>query len=371
MNIKLAFILLITSLLGGCATMQGASAFHTANDTQKLQENENRLWYEASNYDHSIQVSDQVYDNKQLTAYLQSVVNHLYPEFKGAITVRLYDSTALNAFTLPNGSIYFNIGLLSRIENEAQLATVLAHESVHFIRKHSYKERVSSINAAAFALSGIPFSSLAAVSSISGFSQDLEREADKMGYERLIKAGYDPREAPKVFQLLADEVKAIGEKEPYFFSSHPKLIDRIDEFTQLSRKFKGTGRVGKEKFNELVKPVRLDVLRKNIGEDRYKSVILVMEGKNAQTKYPAAGYYYLGEAYYRRDEKGDKKKAIIAYKTAQRYAPKFAPTYKRLGLYYMKKGNKQKARKYFTRYLALASKNARDRSYVKHYLKSL
>ena len=95
--------------------------------------------------------------------------------------VRIYDSTELNAFALPNGSIYFNIGLLARIENEAQLATILAHEAAHFIEKHSFRQRVSSKNYAAFAVSGIPFSRLVAVSSISGFSQDLEREADKKG----------------------------------------------------------------------------------------------------------------------------------------------------------------------------------------------
>lgn len=368
---NLFIIPLVVSLLGGCATMQGEGEFHSANDTKKLQETENRLWYEASGFDHTIQVSDQIYNNKKLTAYLQHVVDRLYPEFKGTIKVRIYDSTSLNAFALPNGSIYFNVGLLARIENEAQLAAVLAHESVHFIRKHSYKQRVSSKNAAAFALSGIPFSSLAAVSSISGFSQDLEREADTMGYKRLVKAGYDPKEAAKVFQLLADEVKALGVKEPYFFSSHPKLIDRINEFKQLSQKYKGKGRVGSRKFDKLVKPVRLDVLRKDIGQDRYKSVILVMKDKKSRTKYPAAGYYYLGEAYYRRDEQGDQKNAFKAYKKAEKLAPRFAPTYKRLGLYYMKKGNKHKARRYFTRYLRLADKNARDRSYVKQYLKSL
>jgi predicted Zn-dependent protease len=47
--------------------------------------------------------------------YLQGVMDRLYPEFKGKIHVHLYDSTQLNAFALPNGSIYFNIGLLARI----------------------------------------------------------------------------------------------------------------------------------------------------------------------------------------------------------------------------------------------------------------
>jgi hypothetical protein len=119
-------------------------------------------------------------------------MDRLYPEFKGKIQVHLYDSTQLNAFALPNGSVYFNIGLLARIANEAQLAAVLGHEAAHFIEKHSFRERVSAKNASAFAVSGIPFASLAAVSSISGFSRDLEREADMKGYARLVKGGLRP-----------------------------------------------------------------------------------------------------------------------------------------------------------------------------------
>ncbi len=358
--------------LSGCATMGGvSSSFSNAEDTGNLHDKERRLWHEAAGFDSTIERSDQIYHNKKATAYLQSVMDRLYPEFKGKIHVRIYDSTELNAFALPNGSIYFNIGLLARMENEAQLAAVLAHEATHFIEKHSFKQRVSTKNSAAFAVSGIPFANLAAASSISGYSQDLEREADAKGYKRLVKSGYNPREAHKIFQYLADEVEALNIEEPYFFSSHPQLVDRIDEFKRLSAKHKGGGRIGKKSYNRIMIPIRLDVLRKDIGQDRYKSVILVMEDSKKRRYYPAAGYYYLGEAYLRRDEKGDMNKALKAYKKAAKKSPKFAPSYMRLGMYYMKKGNKRKARYNFKQYLKLASKNARDRAYVEQYLNSL
>lgn len=369
-NLYLALLVLL-SLLSGCATMGGVTSFSNAEDTGNLHEKERRLWHEAAGFDDTIERSDQIYAHKKATAYLQKVMDRLYPEFKGKIHVRIYDSTELNAFALPNGSIYFNIGLLARIENEAQLATILSHEAAHFIEKHSFQQRVSSKNSAAFAVSGIPFASLAAVSSISGFSRDLEREADRKGYERLLKAKYDPREAHKVFQHLADEVKALDIEEPYFFSTHPMLIDRINEFKSLSAKYKGRGRIGSKAYNRIMKSIRLDALSKDVGQDRFKSVILVMEDSKKRSYYPSAGYYYLGEAYHRRDEKGDAGKALKAYKKAEKKSPKFAPTYMRLGMHYMKKNNKSKARRYFKRYLKLASKDARDRSYVQQYLKSL
>jgi len=365
------YITLLCLFFVGCASTSGVTSFSNAEDTGNLQDKERRLWHEAAGFDDTIDRSGQLYNNKQATAYLQSVMDRLYPEFKGKIHVYIYDSTQLNAFALPNGSIYFNIGMLARIENEAQLAAVMSHEAAHFIEKHSFRQRVRSKNAASFAVSGIPFASLAAVSSISGFSRDLEREADTLGYARLVQSGYNPHESHKVFQHLADEVEVLGVEEPYFFSSHPRLVERIDEFKRLSAQHKGGGRVGSKSYNDVMNSIRLDALRKDMGQDRFKSVILVMEDSEMRRYYPAAGYFYLGEAYNRRDAENDRGKALEAYKKAEKLSPDFVPTYMRLGTHYMKKGNKGKARHYFSRYLSLAPENARGRDYVQQYLSSL
>lgn len=365
------FILQLALLLGACASTEGVTSFKSADDTAKLHEMERRMWHEADSYDVTLDRSGQVYDQARVTAYVQGVMDRLYPEFKGKIVVRLYDSTDLNAFAMFNGSVYVNIGMLARMENEAQLAALLGHEATHFVEKHGFHKRVTAKNASAFAETGVPFSRLAAVSSISGFSRDLEREADLKGYERMVKAGYDPREAPKLFQHLADEVKALKIEAPYFFSSHPELNERIDEFKRLAASHKGGGRVDAEAYNTMMAQIKLDALRKDVGQDRYASVILVMEDSRKSRTYPAAGYFYLGEAYSRRDEKNDAGKALEAYKTAARLAPKFAPTHMRLGMHYMKSGNKGAARRHFEQYLSLAPKDAADRQYVQQYMNSL
>ena len=154
---RLLGLFFLSLLASGCATTGDVTAFKDANDTSNIQESEGRLWHEARSYDTTIERSGQIYEDPRATAYLQGVMDRLYPEFKGKIHVHLYDSTQLNAFALPNGSVYFNIGLLARIGNEAQLAAVLGHEAAHFIEKHSFRQRVSAKNASAFAVSGIPF----------------------------------------------------------------------------------------------------------------------------------------------------------------------------------------------------------------------
>src|SRR5262249_19280032 len=361
----------LSLLASGCATTGDVTAFKDANDTSNIQESEGRLWHEARSSDRPSERSGKIYGDPRATAYLQGVMDRLYPEFKGKIHVHLYDSTQLNAFALPNGSVYFNIGLLARIGNEAQLAAVLGHEAAHFIEKHSFRQRVSAKNASAFAVSGIPFASLAAVSSISGFSRDLEREADMKGYERLVKAGYDSHEAHKAFEQLAKEVKALGIEEPYFFSSHPKLVERIDTFKELAAKQKSGGRGGGGEYNQGGEPIRPGALRQDLGAGRLHRGVLLMGESNLRRYYPAAGYYYLGEAYIHRDEKNDSQKALQAFQTAERLAPNFAPTYKSLGMHYMKAGNNTQAREYFNKYLKLASKDADDRAYVQQYISSL
>lgn len=372
LKMKRVLLIVLTAFISGCATMSGvSSSFSGAGDTGNLHEKEQRLWSEAREYDRTIKRSGQLYNNRRIRQYLQGVMNRLYPEFKGKIVVRIFDSTQLGAFALPNGSIYFNVGLLARMGNEAQLATVLGHEAVHFINKHSYKGRIRRKNASAFASSGVPFGRLIAISSIMGFSRTHEREADAKGYQRLVRSGYDARESYKVFQHLANEVKSLDVKEPYFFASHPRLVERIESFKKLSAKSRRGGIKGTTRYNRLMRPLRLHVLKKELGLGRYKSVILVMKEKRAKSLYPAAAQYYLGEAYRLRDEKGDSRRAIRAFFRAEKRAPAFAPTYKALGMHYMKKRNKSKARHYFKRYLAIAPKNARGRDYVKNYLRSL
>ncbi len=54
--------------------------------------------------------------------------------------VKVVKDPFLNAFALPDGSIYFHTGLLARMENEAQLATVLGHEIAHFINRDSARQ---------------------------------------------------------------------------------------------------------------------------------------------------------------------------------------------------------------------------------------
>jgi len=368
--------LLAILLLTACDTtpirpMQGQE------DTHNLTPEEHRLWHSAAELDEQLEKADYLYEDEELRAYIKSVMQKLYPEYAGAITVRVVDSPDLNAFALPNGSIYINTGMLSRLENEAQLATVLAHEGVHFTNRHSWKQRRSVKTSTAFStgfgmVTGIPgLGDLISLSSIYGYSKDLEREADAEGFRRLQAAGYDVSQAPVTFEFLLAEVEALDIDEPYFFSTHPALEERIKNFNELVRQH-GTanGYKGTEAYRSHVDRLQLELLADYLELSQHQSVLLILERQDAFLRYPPSAWYYLGEAYRLRNEEGDTERAVTAYRTAIQQSPEFAPPYRALGLYYMKHNDPAAAEDFFSRYLELEP-DATDRDYIEYYRTSL
>ncbi len=367
---------IVAGLLVACNN-SAIKPFEDANQTKRLSGEESRLWHAAGELDHSLEVSDNLYADHKLQDYVQQVMDKLYPEYKGSILVRVLDSPSLNAFALPNGSIYMNTGLLARLDNEAQMATVLAHEGVHFIRKHGWQQRrnVESYNVLSMGITiatGIPMiGELMAASSIYGFSRDLEREADADGYNRLLNAGYDVSQAAITFQYLLAEVEALKIEEPYFFSSHPDLVERIDSFTELSTSMPGRqGYTGQTAYQKMVSGLRLKMLEDYLAIGKYQSVLLMLTVNSDVNRYPPEARFYLGEAYRLRGEDGDSERAEKAYQFAVTHAPHFVASYRALGIHHMKAKQTQKAEKMFSKYLRLAP-DAPDRAYIENYRASL
>ncbi|MDP2029038.1 MAG: M48 family metalloprotease [Thiobacillus sp.] len=335
---------------------------------------ETSLWHEADAFDQALARAGKINSDPALTAYLQGIMDRLYPEFKGRLRVHLLNAQHINAFALPNGSVYVNAGLIARFQNEAQLATVMAHEGAHFTHRHSLQQAEQAKNASAFALVvamlGVPLvGDLVALSSMLGYSQEHERQADEIGYQRLLAAGYDPRESVRAFEQLLAEVKAADIQEPFFFASHPKLQERIDHFSELSKNANG-GETARERYLDTTAALRLGSLDADLAAYRYKQLILVLADPERRREYPPEAAYYLGEAYRQRGETGDAALAEAEYRSALQAAPQFAPSYRALGLLLYKRGDKALAAPLLQRYLELAP-DAPDCGHIEHYLKAL
>lgn len=151
---------------------------------------------------------------------------------------------ALNAFALPGGPIYITTGLLSKLENEAQLAGVLAHEVGHISARHhstamSRQFGFSTAANIAFTVtaqgeSGINSSQVRKAFGLfmnvidSGFSRSSELQADRLGLVYMVEAGYPPEGLIGVFEILGKEGGGVGGLGQ-LFRSHPTENSRIDQ----------------------------------------------------------------------------------------------------------------------------------------------
>lgn len=147
------------------------------------------------------------------------------------------DSPELNAFAIPGGHIYLNLGMIESCSNESELLGIVAHEIGHVVARHSMKTLSQSSIVSivgSIALNQYPNQWAALAANLFGsagflkLSRDAEREADAIGFEILVRAGYDPDGMASVFENLLkkyDQQPGLLDK---LFSTHPPTRERID-----------------------------------------------------------------------------------------------------------------------------------------------
>lgn len=167
---------------------------------------------------------------------------------------KLVDSKEVNAWCMPGGKVVVYSGLLPVTKDEVGLAFVMGHEIAHAVARHG-NERMSQMLLAQtgavaldVALSNKPSETRAIFNTAYGvgaqvgvllpFSRTHETEADKLGMVFMAMAGYDPAEAPKVWQRMIDLNK--GPKPPEILSTHPgdkTRIENIKKYVPTARKY--------------------------------------------------------------------------------------------------------------------------------------
>ncbi|MFO1320506.1 MAG: M48 family metalloprotease [Burkholderiales bacterium] len=363
------------ALIAACALAGDVVPFTSGEVARPASEEEERAWSSARDLDIAVVKGGLIYEDETLRRFVQGVTDRLFPEFRGRLRIRLLKSPQLNAFATADGGVFVNIGLLARFQNEAQLAAVLAHEGTHFTHRHGYRGQQSVKSSAAWASVGnallIPVvPQLLATSSIFGFSRELEAEADRGAYLRLVQSGYDLREAPRVFEHLMRDVQAEDGKEPYFFASHPKLKDRLENMRRLTgTAVDGGDGASRTDYSRRLVQARVDNLEQELSMQRVRNALVVLEDPERLRELPPGAEYYLGEAYRLRDGTGDVDRAKSAYRDAIESAPAFAPPHRALALLQLKGGDAKGAVIGFERYLQLAP-DAKDRKHVESYLRT-
>ncbi len=376
MKWKLSLLLLI-GLLQACAT---TSLPPITQDVQ-LEEDEKRLWARASEEQKLIERSGLIYEDKALEAYLTEIAQKLQPpETSGRLSfrVKVLKNPLLNAFIYPDGTIYVHTGILARMENEAQLATLLAHEMTHAVHRHLVKQFRNVKNQTAFlatltvttgGLGGI-IGGITAIAAVTGYSREHETEADREGFKAMLRAGYDPEEAPKLFLHLKREIEEEKKSEPFFFGTHPRLEERLENYVELLKTEKTTSSLAlknAETYLEKIKQLLLDNARLDIRAGRFALAEATVE-KHLRIKpdNPEA-YSILGDIHRQKGGDVDRAKAKAHYQKAIALAPTFSEAYRGLGMVHYREGAIAEATAAFEKYLSL-SPRASDRAYIEDYI---
>lgn len=218
---------------------------------------ERGLWLQLDDLEREMKTSEFVIRDPALNAYVRGVLCRMVGDERCA-AIRLYivRSAEFNATMAPNGMMTVYTGLLLRARDEAQLAAVLGHEFTHFSHRHTvqtFRDAKSKANTLAW-LSIVPTASygtaaammlvrLTVVGSHYRFSREMESEADAGSIPLMAAAGYDPREAAKVWEQLRAEEDATAaarkrrarkRAEAGFFASHPPNAERVAALTALA-----------------------------------------------------------------------------------------------------------------------------------------
>jgi predicted Zn-dependent protease len=291
----------------------------------------------------------------------------------------------LNAFAIPTGTLYIHSGLVARLQNEAQLATVLGHEMVHVTHRHAIRDFRSSQNKTAFlatmnvTLGGVPVlggiadlvGAFGTTAAITGYGRDQEREADREGLDLMVRAGYDPTEAPKAFHEMQKELDEQKIKESFFYASHPRLQERIENFEASIKTTYRDQRGGARNADLFLKKTQRVVVENaqlDLKAGRFRTAQWGAEkGMAIQPKDPKA-YYVLGEVLRQKAGDGDVQKAGQHYQTAIGLDPAYPDPHKGVGLIHLKRGEACLAKKSLQSYLALAP-TASDRAYIDGYIR--
>jgi predicted Zn-dependent protease len=164
------------------------------------------------------------------------------------VTFTVLDSPVINAMALPGGYIYVTRGMLAQLNNEDQLATVIAHEIGHVAARHAARQAWQQQIGQGLLLGGavlsqglglpaqniLNFGGMAAQLFLLRYSREDELEADKLGVEYAMAAGYDSREVIGLFQALDRMQEKEGQSMPSFLATHPNPGDRIQRIRELT-----------------------------------------------------------------------------------------------------------------------------------------
>jgi predicted Zn-dependent protease len=284
-----------------------------------------------------------------------------------------------NAWALPGGKIAVNVGLLTELKNEAELAAVLGHEIVHAAARHGAKAQERGtlmqvgLAAAQIGAAISDVDSTVANLAIQGagvgaqlvqqkYGRDQELESDEYGMKYMKLAGYDLQGAITLQETFVRLSQQSGAKAQGFleglFASHPPSAERVEKNKATAAQLGSGGNLGKETYDARMKPLR----KIEPAYDKFEEAMIAASKKEyskaqdlareASKIEPREGRFheFIGEM-----ELAQKRpqQALAHYQKAIDLNPDYFGSYLGAGVAQYQAGNKQTAEEWLNKSLEL------------------
>lgn len=212
-----------------------------------------------------------IYDNAELAAYVNNIGQNLvqYTERPGiAYRFFILDTPMVNAFALPGGYIYITRGLMALADNEAELASVLAHEIGHVTGRHAaerYSQNVLTSLGTVLISSAIDKAGVSQALGLGSelfmksYSRDQEREADMLGIRYAALAGYDPGAMENFLRSMGEHAQLRAQIEgranptsASYFSTHPATAERVQNTRTQAQAFAANNNIRRDEYLNMI-----------------------------------------------------------------------------------------------------------------------
>jgi len=323
---------------------------------------ENRL---GSQFDRIIRTRMSMVGDSYITTYVDDVVQRIVAakrpmpfKVKSAVIA----NSVLNAFAIPGGYIYIFTGLIQEVTSESQLAGVIGHELAHVSQRHVAQRIEKQKTVGMLAMAGVLAGALIgiaggsgsgqaaqamimgsqglATTAMLGYSQDDEREADHVGMNSLVKAGYNPNGMPQTFEIMLKNrwFDSGSSQTPSYLSTHPGLSDRIiylkDRIARMPPSFSE-----RKDDNTMLHKIQV-LIRSKMSDAATAKAYWDTKPKN---EYTAMDWIGVGNVELRLKDKDEARKA---FEKALAMDREDSLVCREVGIYYFKEGNYAEAFKF-------------------------
>ncbi len=322
---------------------------------QPTDKDERGLWMQMAEQERDLKNSNFVIRDPALNDYVHRVFCRTVGPRCSEVRIYVTRTAYFNANIAPNGMMQVWSGLLLRTRNEAQLAAVLAHEYAHYENRHSlmlFREaRARAAGAAWLSMFGLigALIALGQVSAIFRFSRDQEAAADEESVGMIARAGYDPNEAPKIWEQFREEADATAaargtksrkDKNGGLFASHPPTAERVTAMTAEAKRIAPVPgwTAGRSDYVAAISPSWTMLVDDQIKLNDFGATDFLLAHLASEGWTPTLNYAR-GELYRSRGRPEDLTAAVGFYRQASTASDAPVETWRGLGLALLRNGD--------------------------------